>query len=113
VSTATLETLCSGCRATVTQQNGFWRDSTGSAMCGLSGDIHQVSVELPPVAILTSGVEPLVHGLIVDEFLALATDEGQNSSNGWRLREHFNHGLDRLVSQVDGVLIRHSVVEGA
>lgn len=55
----------------------------------------------------------LVHGLIVDEVLALATDEGQNSSNGWRLREHFNHGLDNLAHRVEGVLIRHSVVEGA
>lgn len=55
----------------------------------------------------------LAHGLVMDESLALAMDEGQNSSNGWRLREHFNHGLDNLAHRVEGVLIRNNVVEAA
>lgn len=67
----------------------------------------------PDVRTSESVTTALVHGLVVDEVLALATNEGQNSSNGWRLREHFNHGLDNLAHRVEGVLIRNNVVEAA
>lgn len=50
MSTATSEKQCTGCGATVTQQNGnFWRDSAGHIACGFNGDIHRI--DLPPVAI--------------------------------------------------------------
>lgn len=54
---------------------------------------------------------PLPHGLIVNEHLALVTDEGANSSNAWRLHEHVQHGLDRLARRVEGVLLRAKVIE--
>lgn len=61
----------------------------------------------------TSPAIPLPHGLIVNEHLALVTDEGANSSNAWRLHEHVQNGLDRLARRVEGVLLRAKVVEPA
>lgn len=72
-------------------------------------------VGAPGVSVVTSDSTPtfelIVPGMIVDEFLALCLDEGQNSSNAWRLHEHVQHGLDRLVRSVEGVLIRAKVIE--
>ena len=60
---------------------------------------------------VSSASSALTDGVIFDERLALALDEGQNSSNAWRLHDHINHGLDVLVKRVEGVLIREKVVE--
>jgi hypothetical protein len=71
-----------------------------------------VANSMPPVgAPVFQSWELIVPGMIVDEFLALCLDEGQNSSNAWRLHDHIEHGLDNLVKRVEGVLLRARVVE--
>lgn len=76
--------------------------SPDSAQTSSTGD--------PGVSAVTEDApEVLPHGLVVDEFFALLTDEGQNSSNAWRIHEHLQHGLDNLIRTVDGVLIRAKI----
>lgn len=77
---------------------------SSTAQTDTTGMAATASVDVPEEISLTDGV-------IVDENLALALDEGQNSSNAWRLHEHVQHGLDRLTRTVEGVLIRGKVIE--